>query len=77
MQKLDLVFIKNRRIELKISQRDLAIKLGLKTGSSYLKYEQGVYAFKAEQLPTLAKHLKCKITDFFVENVSDLETNSA
>ncbi|AHK47792.1 MULTISPECIES: helix-turn-helix domain-containing protein [Bacillus amyloliquefaciens group] len=77
MQQLNLIFIKNRRKELKISLQYMATKLGFKTGSSYLKYEQGLYAFKAEQLPILAHHLKCKITDFFAENVSDLETSSA
>lgn len=55
----------------------MATKLGFKNGSTYLKYEQGVYSFKAEQLPPLAKHLQCKITDFFAENVSELEINSA
>ncbi|ASS72401.1 helix-turn-helix domain-containing protein [Bacillus atrophaeus] len=77
MQKFDLLFIKSRRKLLKLTLQDMETKLGFKNESTYLKYEQAVYSFKAEQLPPLAKHLQCKITDFFAENVSELEMNSA
>jgi hypothetical protein len=42
-----------------------------------MKYENGTYSFKAEQLPYLAKHLNCKITDFFAKNISKRETKTA
>ena len=70
MQKLNLTFIKERRIQLGITLQEMAEKLGFKNGSTYLKYENGIYAFKAEQLPLLAKSLNCKITDFFNKNVA-------
>ncbi|AVM23233.1 helix-turn-helix domain-containing protein [Bacillus pumilus] len=66
----NLVLIRNRRIELNLSQQELAIALGFKDASTYLKYERGEYAFKAKQLPILAEILQCKVTDFFVRNVA-------
>lgn len=66
----NLVLIRNRRIELNLSQQELASALGFKDASTYLKYERGEYAFKAKQLPVLAKILQCKVTDFFAQNVA-------
>lgn len=74
MRYLNLQFIKNRRIELGKSQQELAESLGMKNASTYLKYENGTYLFKAEQLPVLAKSLECKITDFFNCSVSKIAT---
>lgn len=65
MKKFSLTFIKNRRIKLGMTQQSLAETLGYKRSSTYLKYESGMYSFKAEQLPLLAYELKCDITDFF------------
>lgn len=73
MDKLDLDYIKNRRIELNITLKEMAESLGFKNSSTYLKYENGDYSFKAEQLPLLAKSLKCKISDFFRKNVAKIE----
>lgn len=70
MQTLDLTFIKDRRLELGRSLQDMANAMGMKNGSTYMKYENGTYAFKAEQLPLLSKELKCKITDFFNQEVA-------
>lgn len=70
MNTVNLEFIKARRNELKISMQEMAECLGFKNASTYLKYENGTYAFKAEQLPKLAKILHCSITDFFTQNVS-------
>ncbi|MEK3890209.1 helix-turn-helix domain-containing protein [Bacillus sp. FSL K6-3431] len=70
MQTLDLQYIKNRRIELEKTLQEMADSLGMKNASTYLKYENGTYAFKAEQLPMLSKTLKCKIPDFFNRNVA-------
>ena len=39
--------------------------LGFKNASTYLKYEKGIYAFKAEMIPVLAKALNCEIGNFF------------
>lgn len=74
MNYVNLQFIKNRRIELGKSQQELAESLGLKNASTYLKYENGTYLFRAEQLPVLAKALECKITDFFKQDVSKIAT---
>lgn len=61
----NLNFIKRKRNELDISMQQMAVKLGFKNASTYLKYERGDYSFKAEQLPALAKALKCDVSDFF------------
>lgn len=73
MEYLDLQFIKNRRIKLEKTLQDMADAVGMKNASTYMKYENGTYAFKAEHLPVLAKVLKCKIPDFFNQNVSKIE----
>lgn len=70
MRTLNLDFIKKRRVELNISLQEMAENLGFKNASTYLKYENGTYAFKAEQLPLLSKILKCNITDFFGQNIA-------
>lgn len=75
MQTLNLDFIKRRRISLKIPLQEMAEQLGFKNASTYMKYENGTYLFKAEQIPLLAKILKCNITDFFILSVAKIETN--
>lgn len=74
MKYLDLPYIKNRRIKLEMTLQDLADDLGMKNASTYMKYENGTYAFKAEQLPVLAKALKCEITDFFKISIAKIAT---
>lgn len=71
MKSLDLPFIKKRRMKLDKTLQDMADALGMKNASTYMKYENGTYAFKAEQLPALAKSLKCNITDFFNQKVAE------
>ena len=66
---LDLDFIKKRRKELNISLQSMALSLGFKNASTYLKYERGDYSFKAEHLPQLAEELNCDMENFFVQNV--------
>lgn len=73
MDKLDLNYIKNRRIELNITLQEMAKCLGFKNSSTYLKYENGLYSFKAGQLPLLAKALECEISDFFSKIVAKME----
>jgi transcriptional regulator with XRE-family HTH domain len=70
MQSLNLDFIKNRRQILEISLQEMAEELGFKNASTYLKYETGTYSFKADQLPVLAKVLKCTILNFFDQKIS-------
>lgn len=62
---INLAFIRERRLKLGISQQKMAEILGFKNASTYLKYEKGIYAFKAEMLPILAKVLNCDIGNFF------------
>ncbi|WP_432355267.1 helix-turn-helix domain-containing protein [Sporosarcina sp. A2] len=71
MKTLDLHFIKFRRIELGMTLQETASKLGMKNASTYLKYESGAYAFKADVLPKLAIILNCEITDFFNQKVAE------
>lgn len=52
----------------------MATELGFKHASTYLKYERGDYSFKAEQLPKLAKLLRCDVTDFFNQFVAKSAT---
>lgn len=75
MESLDLNFIKNQRIKLGETLQEMAESMEMKNASTYMKYENGNYAFKAEQLPQLAKVLNCKIPDFFNQNVAKTEIN--
>lgn len=73
MKELNLEYIRSRRNQLGLSQLKMAEMLGFKNSSTYLKYERGVYSFKAEQLPFLANILNCDISDFFAMNVAEIE----
>ncbi|MEH7814263.1 helix-turn-helix transcriptional regulator [Bacillus toyonensis] len=65
MRKLNLNFIQRRRSELEITLLELAIILGFKNASTYMKYEKGDYTFKADHLPIIATALDCEIEDLF------------
>lgn len=65
MKVLNLGYIKERRQTLNKTLQEVAIEVGMKNASTYMKYENGTYSFKAEQLPQLAKSLECNIEDFF------------
>lgn len=62
---LDLGFIKSRRIKLELTLQNVAEQLGFKNASTYLKYENGDYLFRANMLPKLASVLDCKVENFF------------
>ncbi|AQS55627.1 helix-turn-helix domain-containing protein [Novibacillus thermophilus] len=62
---INLVFVKNKRQKLGITLQEMAFELGFKNASTYRKYENGDYSFKANHLPILAKKLNCQINDFF------------
>lgn len=63
--RFDLDFIKKRREQLGLSRAEVATALGITNTSTYWKYENGTYKFKAETLPTLSKALQCDPRDFF------------
>ncbi|OMC76491.1 transcriptional regulator [Paenibacillus odorifer] len=72
MGNLNLEFIKKRRQELNLSLQEMAESLGFKNASTYMKYEDGTYSFKANHLPILANKLEAKIEDFFIENFAEI-----
>ncbi|MEK4228931.1 helix-turn-helix domain-containing protein [Solibacillus sp. FSL H8-0538] len=57
--------MKQRRQILNKTLQDVAVLMGMKNASTYMKYENGTYSFKADQLPLLARILDCEILDFF------------
>ena len=65
MAKFNLEFIKMRRQELGISTEQMAQSLGFQNYSTYWKYENGQYKFRAEMIPLLAKILQCEPQNFF------------
>lgn len=76
MRRINLPYIVNRRNELTKTLQDMADALGFKNASTYMKYEKGDYAFKADHLPILARELDCSIDDlFFEQNFADLAKN--
>lgn len=72
---LNLEFIKKRRQELNISLQEMAESLGFKNASTYMKYEEGSYSFKANHLPILANKLDGKIENFFMKNFAEIANN--
>lgn len=76
MKQLNLNYIKRRRIELGLSLQELANELGFKNASTYLKYENGDYLFKAEVLPILSITLKCEIENFFTKQIAKTEIDN-
>lgn len=74
METFNLDLIKNRRQELGMTLQQAAEAMEMKNGSTYMKYENGTYSFKAEQLPLLAKALKCKPANFFTIKVAKIAT---
>lgn len=62
---INLAFIKERRTQMKISMREAAKRLGLKSASHYYKYEDGEYPMRAYMLPPIAAMLMCNILDLF------------
>ncbi|WP_408008248.1 helix-turn-helix domain-containing protein [Pseudalkalibacillus sp. A8] len=74
MKRINLEFIKSERIKHNIPLKEMAIELGFKNASTYLKYENGTYSFKADHLPLLATKLGCDINSlFFNHSVSKTE----
>ena len=65
MNAINLKFIKDMRIQNNLTLMQMSEELGFKNASTYLKYENGEYAFKAEMLPILAKVFNCDMANFF------------
>ncbi|XRD23494.1 helix-turn-helix transcriptional regulator [Lysinibacillus fusiformis] len=72
MKVFSLDFIKQRRQELNMTLQEAANAMEMKNASTYLKYENGVYTFKAEQLPLLASILRCREENFFEQKISKI-----
>ena len=70
MKAFNLGLIKQRRLELEMTLQEAAEAMEMKNASTYLKYENGTYSFKAEQLPLLAKALKCSTENFFTTRIA-------
>jgi len=51
--------------------QEAAEAMEMKNASTYMKYENGTYSFKAEQLLLLAKVLKCSTENFFVKIIAE------
>lgn len=65
MPKVNLKFIKKRREELHITQRQMAKALGLNTSAGYNHYENGHRRLTANLIPIIAKVLKCSIEELY------------
>lgn len=63
--RLNLFWIKAKRKSLGLTHQQLAEQLSFKNASTYFKYENGTYAFKADHLPRLAEALECDMKDLF------------
>lgn len=61
----NLAYIAKRRKEQRVTQQEMAKKLGFRQASTYSKYENGDYKIKAEMLPQIADILRCQVTNFF------------
>lgn len=72
MRSLNLNYIKKRRQELNLSLQEMAGILGFKNASTYMKYEDESYSFRANHLPVLAKKLECEIENFFEEDFAEI-----
>lgn len=65
MTAINLVAIKKRRKEMRVTLQEMATELGFKNASNYYKYEKGIYKFDAQHIPAILKKLKLKHNDIF------------
>lgn len=72
MSQFNLHFIKQRRKELFKTLQEMAVALDMKNASTYMKYENGEYSFKATHLPILAEKLQCNVENFFENNFAKI-----
>lgn len=64
-QKINLRYIKKRRLKLGLTYRDMANALGLSAPEKYYRRECGRYNFKAVELPSLANKLEISLQKIF------------
>lgn len=74
MAELNLALIRERRVQLKLTQQDMAKQLGMNNKSDYNRYENGVYSFDAKHVPILHKVLKISYSNLFTQKVNKIET---
>lgn len=65
MPKVNLKFMKQRREELHITQKQMAKALGLSASSGYNHYENGNRRLTANLIPIIAKILRCSIEELY------------
>lgn len=75
-EKINLSFIKNRRISLGITLQEMANLVGMTSKENYYRYESGQYAFKADDIPKLQQALNTDKESLFTTKVTKLETIS-
>lgn len=68
MSKVNLVFLKKKRLEKKLTLKQMSNILGFEKACTYYKYENGATSIKADMLPVLANILECEIEDFFCQS---------
>ena len=62
---MSVLRIRNRRLEIGLSQEELAKKLGVNQ-TAISQWERGVALPSCEKLPEISKVLCCKIDDLFL-----------
>lgn len=67
MKQVNLVLIRARRKEMRITLQEMADTLGFRNASNYYKYEKGEYKFDASHIPVVAQKLKLKMNEIFFD----------
>lgn len=62
---INLSLIKEKRLAFKLTNKDMAKALGLKSPTNYLRREEGEYNFKVNELPVICKKLKIPLEKIF------------
>lgn len=65
MPEVNLKAIKKRRMELGITQKEMANALNLSFAEKYARRENGIYKFQVEELPLLAKTLQISLEKIY------------
>lgn len=69
---VNLEIIRKRRNSLHYSLTDMSDALGLTSADQYFRRENGVYQFKARELPALSRKLEIPMEDFFTQNIEKI-----
>lgn len=76
MEKVNLLLIKEMRVQKKMSQAEMAEILGFNNMWAYHRKERGEQAFTAEELNLIAKFHKKKMEYFFEKEVAKNATKN-